>query len=341
MAQQPANDRAREAEGLARSDALAIAVAIAWVVVMGAFFWMVWPETGPDDGFAMGRLALVLIAVFMPAGLVLVASASSRGLRDLRHELFQVQAGLHRIADAQTAHSAMIRSKAAQAAVPPETAPAPPQNGSQQSGPIASSPTAQSPVTGFTSRREVSRLIVPRAAPQVPADQPALALDTPPEPANPPIERPDLIKALHFPNDENDTAGFAALRRALRDRSARKLVQASQDVLTLLSQDGVYMDDLRPDPVSADLWRRFAKGERGKAMDRLGGIRDQTYLSVISNRMRDETIFRDSVHHFLRCFDQLLVSFEENATDTDLLELAETRTSRAFMLLARSTGTFD
>ncbi|MFT6944564.1 MAG: hypothetical protein ACJAUW_001137, partial [Yoonia sp.] len=27
--------------------------------------------------------------------------------------------------------------------------------------------------------------------------------------------------------------------------------------------------------------------------------------------------------------------------DTDLLELAETRTSRAFMLLARTTGTFD
>lgn len=330
MVQQPANDRAREAEGLARADSLAIAAAIAWVVVMGALFWMVWPETGPDDGFALGRLALVLIAVFMPAGLVLVASASSRGQRDLRNELFQVQAGLHRIADAQSANSATIRTKAAQVAAPPEPA-----------SPPTSPPTSQASVTGFTSRREVSRLIVPSAAPQAPADQPALAFDTPPESANPPIERPDLIKALHFPNDENDTEGFAALRRALRDRSARKLVQASQDVLTLLSQDGVYMDDLRPEPVSADLWRRFAKGERGKAVDRLGGIRDQTYLSVVSNRMRDETIFRDSVHHFLRCFDQLLVAFEENATDTDLLELAETRTSRAFMLLARSTGTFD
>ncbi len=330
MAQQPANDRAREAEGLAQGDALAIAVAIIWLVVTGLFFWGTWPETDPEDGFATGRLVLVLIAIFIPVGLILVAAASSRAVRNLRYELHQTQAALDRIADAQTLHSAMARTKAAQEATPSEPATAPP-------------PPAppQAPATGFASRREVSRLIVPRAAPQVPADQPALALDTPPEQANPPIARPDLIKALHFPDDEHDNEGFAALRRALRDRNARKLVQASQDVLTLLSQDGIYMDDLRPAPVSADMWRRFANGERGKAVDQLGGIKDQTYLSVISKRMREDTIFRDSVHHFLRCFDQLLVTFQENATDTDLLALAETRTARAFMLLGRATGTFD
>ena len=36
------------------------------------------------------------------------------------------------------------------------------------------------------------------------------------------------------------TAGY----RTARDRNASQLVQASQDVLTLLSQDGIYMDDL-------------------------------------------------------------------------------------------------
>ncbi len=150
-----------------------------------------------------------------------------------------------------------------------------------------------------------------------------------------------FIKALNFPNDENDADGFAALRRALRDRTARRLVQASQDVLTLLSQDGIYMDDLRPDPVSADLWRRFASGERGVDVDRLGAIREQAPLSLASLRMREDTIFRDAVHHFLRRFDEMLVTFEDTGTDTDLLALAETRTARAFMLLARATGTFD
>ncbi len=162
-----------------------------------------------------------------------------------------------------------------------------------------------------------------------------------------PAKGPDVeleyynFQALNFPNDEHDTDGFAALRRALRDRTARRLVQASQDVLTLLSQDGIYMDDLRPDPVSAEMWRRFAGGERGKGMDRLGAIRDRSSLALAAGRMREDAIFRDAVHHFLRRFDEMLVTFEEHATDTDLLQLAETRTSRAFMLLARATGTFD
>jgi len=341
MAQESTHSKPAEAKGLAQGDALATAVAAAWVVVMGIFFWMVWPDTPSDDGFAMGRFALVLIAVLMPAGLILVASVALRATRDLHRQLFQMQAGIDRIADAQVAHSAMARTKAAQTTsgpIHPEPAVMQPQSIPEKDAPP---PADEAPVSGFTSRREVSRLIVPRAAPQMPDDQPALALDTPPEQATPPIARPDLIKALHFPDDENDNAGFAALRRALRDRGARKLVQASQDVLILLSQDGIYMDDLRPAPVSADLWRRFAKGERGKAVDRLGGIKEQHDLSAISMRMREDTIFRDSVHHFLRCFDQFLVTFEENATDTDLLELAETRTSRAFMLLGRSTGTFD
>ena len=155
------------------------------------------------------------------------------------------------------------------------------------------------------------------------------------------LERVDYIKALNFPDDEHDKVGFDALRRALRDRTARRLVQASQDVLTLLSQDGIYMDDLRPEPIDADLWRSFAAGTRGKQIDRLGAVRDHSAVGLIVGRMREDTIFRDAVHHFLRRFDEMLVTFEEQATDTDLLALADTRTARAFMLLARASGTFD
>jgi hypothetical protein len=57
--------------------------------------------------------------------------------------------------------------------------------------------------------------------------------------------------------------------------------------------------------------------------------------------MREDTIFRDATHHFLRKFDQMLQSFEPNASDEELAELSETRTARAFMLLGRVTGAFD
>ncbi len=335
MARQPASQRAREAEGLTQGEAIAIAIAVAWMVVVGIFFWSLQPTDPTNDGAAAERWILMFIAIFAPVGLIWVASASSRAVRYLREDLAHTRAALERLQREQAAQRAAVPQAPPQVAVP-QAPPQPAVMTEPQTG------IAQDvPASRFASRREVSRLIVPRAAPQMPADQPALALETPPEAANPPIERPDLINALNFPDDENDTDGFAALRRALRDRGARRLVQASQDVLTLLSQDGIYMDDLRPDPVGADLWRRFAKGERGKTLSQLGGISDQSYLSSVSRRMREDTIFRDAVHHFLRRFDEMLVTFEDAATDTDLLELAETRTSRAFMLLARSSGTFD
>jgi hypothetical protein len=57
--------------------------------------------------------------------------------------------------------------------------------------------------------------------------------------------------------------------------------------------------------------------------------------------MREDTIFRDAAHHFLRQFDKTFQDFEKNATDAEVIELAETRTARAFMLLGRVTGIFD
>jgi len=118
-------------------------------------------------------------------------------------------------------------------------------------------------------------------------------------------------------------------------------VQASQDVLTLLSQDGIYMDDLRPDMARPELWRRFAAGERGRQIAALGGVRDRSSLALAAARMKRDPIFRDAAHHFLRRFDRMFAAFAEMATDAEISELSDTRTARAFMLLGRVAGTFD
>jgi hypothetical protein len=101
------------------------------------------------------------------------------------------------------------------------------------------------------------------------------------------------------------------------------------------------MDDLRPDRARPEIWRKFAHGERRKTVAALGGIRDRSSLALTAGRMREDTIFRDTAHHFLRKYDQMLVTFEEDASDEDIAALAETRTSRAFMLMGRVTGAFD
>ena len=177
--------------------------------------------------------------------------------------------------------------------------------------------------------------------PQPEAEQPGLALGTPAEDMRAPLSVADFIRAVQFPETAEDREGFRALRLALEDRHVAKLIRAAQDVLTLLSQEGIYMDDLVPDRAHPSVWRRFAAGERGRTVAGLGGIRDRASLALTATRMREDPIFRDAGHHFLRAFDKAFAGFEANATDADLVDLAETRTARAFMLLGRVTGTFD
>jgi len=64
-------------------------------------------------------------------------------------------------------------------------------------------------------------------------------------------------------------------------------------------------------------------------------------LALTGSRMREDAVFRDAGHHFLRTFDKTIAEFEKNASDADIADLADTRTARAFMLFGRVTGTFD
>jgi hypothetical protein len=304
MSQGPIRDDPRDAIGVLPHEKLVIGCVAVWCAIV-VWAWLI----------AGAVTALIgIMALVLPVALVWVWVVVMRAQRALQGQ----------IADLQQANAALRQLFLAEK-VP--SAPLP-------------KPAAQQGA-GFTTRRDQTSPLAQRSGPVAAGGQKALALETPSDQDNPPLERPDLIRALHFPDNADDAAGFAALRRALRDHGAHRLVQASQDVLTLLAQDGIYMDDLRPDPASADLWRRFAHGERGRSLDQLGAVRDPNILTLVAARMRQDTIFRDAVHHFLRLFDDVLVRFEQDATDADLLKLAETRTARAFMLLGRTSRTFD
>lgn len=178
----------------------------------------------------------------------------------------------------------------------------------------------------------------------------ALHQDTSQDPL--PIEapsgkRPDeldwdhVIRAVNFPQDEHDKEGFAAIRRVISNRDIAQLMQAAEDVLSMLAQEGIYMDDLTVSRTNPDLWHRFARGGRGEEVADLGTINDQAALALARGRMRNDTIFRDVSLHFLRQFDRFLRGSIQNATDKDLVRLADTRTGRAFQLMARVSGSFD
>lgn len=156
-----------------------------------------------------------------------------------------------------------------------------------------------------------------------------------------PLSPEDLVRALHFPETPDDRAGLRALSRARKDPRLSPLIEAAQDMLTLLSQDGIYTDDLPPDRARPELWRRFASGERDPSLAALGGIRDATALDVCTARLHDNTVFRDAAHHFLRRFDRMLADVEPDLTDAEIVALTDTRSARAFMVVGRAAGIFD
>jgi len=307
-------------------------LSVVWVVAVVTYVWRM-----PHDGTG-GTLGLVmtLLVVFLPLALIWVSVVTLRSIRALRSEAGRLQATVDALRKAYLANSqgGAVGLKPSVERKIDEIA--------------ASTRHAETALATFTSRRDTAlsvpsadrkaALALPRASMD---DQPGLALGTPAEEMRTPISTQDFIRALQFPENADDRDGFRALRTALEDRQAAKLIRAAQDVLTLLSQEGIYMDDLIPDRAHPDVWRRFAAGERGRSIAGLGGIRDRASLALTAARMREDPIFRDAGHHFLRTFDRAFATFEKAANDGDLVDLSDTRTARAFMVFGRVTGTFD
>lgn len=195
-----------------------------------------------------------------------------------------------------------------------------------------------------------------RAAPPPPAAQPAPEPE--PAPAPPPEAEPglpliaepeppvrpgwaDLVRALDFPRDADDAAGFRALKVALRHHGLAQMLQSAEDVLNLLSQEGVFVDELPMEPVDAGAWKRFIDGRRGPEVTGLGGISDPRALDAARALMRSDSIFRDTALFFQRRFDTVMGEFARDADDDQVAELAGTRSGRAFMILARLSGSLD
>ncbi len=208
--------------------------------------------------------------------------------------------------------------------------------------------TLQQRVTELTNQiKQMETTITSVRQMQAAMQTQATAPNAPPEPdtntakpADQPMDWSDLLRALNFPRDEKDAEGFRALRLAKRDEDTGQLLRAAEDILNLLAQDGIYMDDLRPDIAPAYDWRMFAEGTRGSDVSTVGGIIAPEAMERIKAREERDQIFRDTSLYFLRRFDILLKNFTEGASDAQIQLLADTRTGRAFMLLGRAAGMF-
>lgn len=265
-------------------------------------------------------LAVVVISVALCAVVIWILQSQANTLRQLAHQNQQLHTMLGDLRKTKSQNASLLQKLDRLA-----TQAAPAASQTAVLSPSVASPKVTSPRPDTADTTEEPRL---NLEPQDLA--PNISLNT-----------EDFINALNFPQHANDTTGFGILRRALKDQNSAQLVIAAQDILTLMSQDAIYMDDLPPERAPAELWRRFAQGARGADMDPLGGIRDQDVIEKMSLRMKSDPIFRDAAHHFLRVFDRNLSKFAQSASDADIAALANTRTARAFMILGRVMGTFQ
>ena len=295
------------------------------VRVLALAVWLLAAATflGLADFGDMPTPTLVMLAVglFLPAILISMVLLLANSLAEMRAETGQLQGSIDEL------RRAMVQQRATNANPPPDAA-----------------QTTETPVTPndtrltmfFSQRAREERSLHPgQKDPQA-----LLALAGFEAEPGDMLDPATLIRALHFPEDENDAEGFTALRRALADARVAPLVKAAQDVLTRLAQEGIYMDDLRPDRARPEFWRAFAQGTRGALIAPLGGIRDRSCLALSSGRMRSDPEFRAAVHLFLREFDKVLSAFEPTADDAQIAALSDTRSARAFMLLGRVSGVF-
>lgn len=320
-------------------EVLAFVLSLGWLAMLALTFRVMGLQ-GRQVSDTLG-LVVVALAVFLPVALIWLAVLVLRAARDMRDESIRLHAtveGMRRgwIRDQQAAGLALkptVEEKLDEIA--------------------AAQRKAETHLSMFSTRRDIhrrdqGRANLTRPLPDGPGDpmreaadgaQPVLALENP-LPAMPPLESSDFIRALHFPQNEADEAGFAALRRAMQDHATAELIRAAQDVLTTLSQEGIYMDDLRPDRARPEIWRSFALGARGREIAALGGIRDRSCLALTYARMRSDAEFRNAAHRFLRAFDRQFAAFEAQANDAEIARFAQTRSAHAFMLLGRVTGIF-
>ena len=169
----------------------------------------------------------------------------------------------------------------------------------------------------------------------------ALPLQTSDHGELPPMPVEDVIAALNFPNNAQDKSGFRALRRAMRDRRLRQMLDSAQFVMSQLTEEGIFMDDLNPDRPVTDAWRRMAGGASGKEVSTVGGVRDKAVLALAQGRMKTNREFRERSHYFLREFGGFLEDIEPRLKNHEITDMADTRTARCFMVMARASGAFN
>ena len=150
-----------------------------------------------------------------------------------------------------------------------------------------------------------------------------------------------FVKAANFPDSEDDRETLDALYAVLSDRDAAGLLQAAEDTLSGLADIGLFMEDMLPHHAPAEVWRRYiVENDAAEAME-LGGVRDAHAIEDVIAALNDKADFASTSDKFLKRYEDIVARMFNEGQDPELVvQLADSRSGRAYMLLGRSSGRF-
>ncbi|MFS4437074.1 hypothetical protein ACMA5I_02545 [Paracoccaceae bacterium GXU_MW_L88] len=164
------------------------------------------------------------------------------------------------------------------------------------------------------------------AAPRAPQSAPAPAAPTAPPSEDLTVN--DVIGALDFPF--NTAEGRALVRKVRSQPEMAALMRAAEDLLNALSDDSIFVDDLRQGRADAALWRAHAEGDEGASVAQHEG---SDIAETVRGKMTADPIFADAADVFAKRFREVLAEIATEGSDDNLAALADSRTGRAYALI--------
>lgn len=333
---------AKPSPWIERIAAATLGVSAIWLVLVGAYAVGYYGAEPPPEAPAGPTALLFVLAAIGPAALLGLSAMLLRRAEAIRAEAESLRALLENWRGPGfegSGEAAQDKARAAAKAAGAESA--------RLLGPRLDAletrlTAALAEIETLSGARADRTPAAPRPAPA--PGQPGLPLEqAPPERGRPsPVTWAQVTRALEFPKSDDDAEAFAAIEAALRDPAFRDLLQAAEDVLTLLAALGLHMEDLTPEPASPEAWKAYAEGARGARAAAVGGVRDEAALEAARARMREDPVFRDAALVFARRWNALIARVAaERGADPLMVRLADTRSGRAFQLVARALGAFD
>ncbi|MDD2869120.1 hypothetical protein [Neomegalonema sp.] len=197
----------------------------------------------------------------------------------------------------------------------------------------------------FGERREVEAAPAPATPPR-----PAIVWRQPESPmfgarAMPrakPLDWEKVALGLNFPVSEEDADAEEALYEVSIDHQIGALIQASEDMLAALVDLRLYMEDHAPRIAPPEVWRSWLDGRASVDSPPVIEIGPEEALSRVRDLIdRDPAVERLAVSFAGRFEDLIRRALDESPDSGVVTRLADTRTGRAYAMVACAGGRVD